>query len=199
MKIYTIIAGANGVGKTSLYQILKSSDDLGERINIDEIVSAKGSWMDKLLQIKATRTAMSMLNKYIANEITFHQETTLPGNVVLKQIKKAKEKAETLKETMCGDIIINIASGTYVLGETENFDADNGGKDNYKIIYKGTDKENPPVISGGRKVIGWQKESNGIYSAPLEGKQVRDLYVGDYPAKRARSSYIYFYFTLGTN
>ncbi|MBR5314137.1 MAG: zeta toxin family protein [Clostridia bacterium] len=92
MKIYTIIAGANGVGKTSLYQILKSSDDLGERINIDEIVSAKGSWMDKLLQIKATRTAMSMLNKYIANEITFHQETTLPGNVVLKQIKKAKEK-----------------------------------------------------------------------------------------------------------
>ena len=92
MKVYTIIAGANGVGKTSLYQILKSSDDLGERINIDEIVSEKGSWMDKLLQIKATRTAMSMLNKYIANDITFHQETTLPGNVVLKQIKKAKEK-----------------------------------------------------------------------------------------------------------
>lgn len=92
MKIYTIIAGANGVGKTSLYQILKSSDDLGERINIDEIVSAKGSWMDKLLQIKATRTAMSLLNKYIANEVTFHQETTLPGNVVLKQIKKAKER-----------------------------------------------------------------------------------------------------------
>ena len=92
MKIYTIIAGANGVGKTSLYQILESSDDLGERINIDEIVSSKGSWMDKLLQIKASRTAMSLLNKYIANDITFHQETTLPGNVVLKQIKKAKAK-----------------------------------------------------------------------------------------------------------
>ena len=92
MKIYTIIAGANGVGKTSLYQILKSSDDLGERINIDEIVSEKGSWMDKLLQIKGTRTAMSLLNKYIANDVTFHQETTLPGNVILKQVKKAKEK-----------------------------------------------------------------------------------------------------------
>lgn len=92
MKIYTIIAGANGVGKTSLYQILKSSDDLGERINTDEIVSEKGSWMDKLLQIKAGRTAMNLLNKYISNEITFHQETTLPGNVIHKQIKKAKEK-----------------------------------------------------------------------------------------------------------
>lgn len=92
MKIYTIIAGANGVGKTSLYHILKSSDDLGERINIDEIVSEKGSWMDKLLQIKAGRTAMSLLNKYISNEVTFHQETTLPGNIILKQVKKAKEK-----------------------------------------------------------------------------------------------------------
>ena len=92
MKIYTIIAGANGVGKTSLYQILKSSDDLGERINIDEIVSARGSWMDKILQIKAGRTAMSMLNQYISNEVTFHQETTLPGNVIIKQIKKAKSK-----------------------------------------------------------------------------------------------------------
>lgn len=90
MKIYTIIAGANGVGKTSLYHILKSSDDLGERINIDEIVSSKGSWMDKLLQIKAGRTAMSLLNQYISKGITFHQETTLPGNVIVKHIKKAK-------------------------------------------------------------------------------------------------------------
>ena len=65
MKIYTIIAGANGVGKTSLYHILKSYDDLGERINTDEIVSSKGSWKDKLLQLKAGRTAMSLLNQYI--------------------------------------------------------------------------------------------------------------------------------------
>ncbi len=92
MKVYTIIAGPNGVGKTSLYHILKSSDDLGERINIDEIVSMRGNWMDKILQLKASRTAMSLLNQYISNEITFHQETTLPGNVILKQIRKAKEK-----------------------------------------------------------------------------------------------------------
>ena len=59
MKIYTIIAGANGVGKTSLYQILESSDDLGERINIDEIVSAKGSWMDKLFTRKQRSPATS--------------------------------------------------------------------------------------------------------------------------------------------
>ncbi len=109
MKVYTIIAGANGVGKTSLYQILKSSDDLGERINIDEIVSAKGSWMDKLLQIKASRTAMSLLNKYIANEVTFHQETTLPGNVILKQIKKAKEKGFKIRLYFVGVENVDVA------------------------------------------------------------------------------------------
>lgn len=97
MSVYTIIAGANGVGKTSLYQILKSSDDLGERINIDEIVSLKGSWKDKFLQIKASRIAMSLLNDYISKGITFHQETTLSGNVVLKHIKKAKAKGFNIR------------------------------------------------------------------------------------------------------
>ena len=92
MNTFTIIAGANGVGKTSLYEILKSSDDLGERINIDEIVQLHGSWKDKLLQIKAGRVAMSLFAKYISNGTTFHIETTLPGNVVSKQIKKAKAK-----------------------------------------------------------------------------------------------------------
>lgn len=97
MKTYTIIAGANGVGKTSLYQILKNYDDLGERINVDEIVSLSGSWMDKLLQIKAARTALSMSHKFIASGTTFHQETTLPGRVIQKQIKNAKANGFTVR------------------------------------------------------------------------------------------------------
>jgi len=35
---YTIFAGVNGAGKTSLYRILNQYEDLGERVNIDEIV-----------------------------------------------------------------------------------------------------------------------------------------------------------------
>lgn len=97
MSVYTVIAGANGVGKTSLYHILKSSDDLGERINIDEIASLKGSWKDKFIQIKASRIAMSLLNDYISKNVTFHQETTLSGNAVLKYIKKAKAKGFNIR------------------------------------------------------------------------------------------------------
>ena len=39
-KTYTIIAGINGAGKTSLYNVISSDPNipLGERVNIDEIV-----------------------------------------------------------------------------------------------------------------------------------------------------------------
>ncbi len=109
MNTYTIIAGANGVGKTSLYTILKSSDDLGTRINVDEIVSHSGSWMNKLLQIKASRSALSLANKCISNGQTFHQETTLPGSVVQKQIKNAKAKGFTVRLYYIGVESVEVA------------------------------------------------------------------------------------------
>ena len=88
-KLYNIIAGINGAGKTSLYAIINSEYELGERVNIDEIVKKYGDWKDTLLQIKAGRAAMNMINTYIENGVTFHQETTLPGATIVKQIKKA--------------------------------------------------------------------------------------------------------------
>ncbi len=93
-KTYTIIAGINGVGKTSLYEILKSDDRilLGERINIDEIVRKEGDWRDNLLQIKAAREAMRRIDNCIARGVCFHQETTLPGPTILRQVKKAKAR-----------------------------------------------------------------------------------------------------------
>lgn len=89
-KVYTIFAGINGVGKTSLYEILKGSGELGERVNIDEIVLSMGSWRDTLIQIRAGRQAMAMINRYISAGVSFHQETTLPGNTIIKQIKRAR-------------------------------------------------------------------------------------------------------------
>ncbi len=92
-KTYTIIAGVNGAGKTSLYNVMKQDDriDLGQRINIDEIVSRYGDWRDNLLQIKAAREAMRMISDFIDQGVSFHQETTLPGKTILRQVQKAKE------------------------------------------------------------------------------------------------------------
>lgn len=88
---YTIFAGVNGAGKTSLSQILRKYENLGERINVDEIVASEGSWKDSLLQIKASRKAMAMMTQCLENKVTFHQETTLASSTILRQIKKAKE------------------------------------------------------------------------------------------------------------
>lgn len=90
-KVYTIIAGINGAGKTSLYRVLSGTDELGLRINIDEMVMKEGDWKDPLLQVQAGKRAMKLINECIENGVSFHHETTLPGAVIMRQIRKAKE------------------------------------------------------------------------------------------------------------
>ena len=86
-KTYTIIAGINGAGKTSLYNVISSDPNipLGERVNIDEIVRRYGDWRDSLLQVRAARQAMHMIESFIAQGVSFHQETTLPGNSIFSR------------------------------------------------------------------------------------------------------------------
>jgi len=91
-KTYTIIAGINGAGKTSLYNVIKDTGELGTRVNIDEMVMSSGSWRDAILQLKESRRAMELIDSYINKGESFHLETTLPGNVISRQIKKAKQK-----------------------------------------------------------------------------------------------------------
>lgn len=96
-RVYTIFAGVNGAGKTSLYSVLKNVSDLGERINIDEIAFDMGNWRETITQIKATREAIKCIVECIDKGQSFHQETTLPGASVLKQIKKAKASGFFIK------------------------------------------------------------------------------------------------------
>jgi predicted ABC-type ATPase len=93
MKRYTLFAGVNGAGKTSIYKsVFLNEKYIGKRINTDEMVAKIGSWKDSKLQIKAGREAVKMIDYYIKNDVSFHQETTLSGKTIVKNIKKAKEK-----------------------------------------------------------------------------------------------------------
>lgn len=93
MKRYTLFAGVNGAGKTSIYKsVFFNEDYIGKRINTDEMVARIGSWQDNNLQIKAGREAVKMIDYYVKNDISFHQETTLSGKSIIMNIKKAKEK-----------------------------------------------------------------------------------------------------------
>ena len=50
MVTYTIFAGVNGAGKTSIYKSIYYNENREEkRINTDEMVARIGSWRDKKL------------------------------------------------------------------------------------------------------------------------------------------------------
>ncbi|KEJ00138.1 ATPase [Clostridium botulinum A2B7 92] len=93
MPTYTIFAGVNGAGKTSIYRSIYYNENKDEkRINTDEMVARIGSWKDNNLQIKCAREAVKLIKQYILEQISFNQETTLSGKSIIKNIKFAKEK-----------------------------------------------------------------------------------------------------------
>ena len=52
MATYTIFAGVNGVGKTTMYKSIYYDENKDEkRINTDEMVASIGSWRDSNLQM----------------------------------------------------------------------------------------------------------------------------------------------------
>lgn len=93
MKNYTIFAGVNGAGKTSIYKSVYYNENKDEkRINTDEMVAKIGSWQDNNLQIKCAREAVKLIKEYISQGISFNQETTLSGRSIVNNIKLVKEK-----------------------------------------------------------------------------------------------------------
>lgn len=91
MKNYTIFAGVNGAGKTSIYRSIYYNENKDEkRINTDEMVARIGAWQDNNIQIRCAREAVKLIKKYITEGISFNQETTLSGGAVINNLKLAK-------------------------------------------------------------------------------------------------------------
>lgn len=106
---FTIIAGINGAGKTSLYHVLKDNQDLGIRVNIDELAKSYGDWRDPRAQIFAGRAAMKSIADNIEKGISFHLETTLPGAAIVKQIHEAKAHGFQIRLIFVGIDDIQVA------------------------------------------------------------------------------------------
>ena len=91
MKKYVLLAGVNGAGKTTLYQSLQSLRGM-PRVNVDEILREFGNWRNTADVMTAGKIAVKMIARYFEEDITFNQETTLCGQSILKNVKRAKEK-----------------------------------------------------------------------------------------------------------
>lgn len=88
MKLYTIIGGVNGVGKSSLSGVLSAENtDLGIIIDTDKITAELGG-----ARIKGGKLAIEKIEDCLCKGVNFTQETTLSGFRTLKTIRKAREQ-----------------------------------------------------------------------------------------------------------
>ncbi|MCM1335534.1 MAG: ATPase [Bacteroides sp.] len=88
MKTYTIIAGVNGVGKSSLTGVLIGEGiDLGEIVDTDKLAASLGG--DKLA---GGKEAVRRIRACLGRGESFTQETTLSGAKTLKTILAARER-----------------------------------------------------------------------------------------------------------
>lgn len=88
MKVYTIIGGVNGVGKSSFTGVLKErSTDLGIVIDVDKITADLGAGT-----LAGGKAALKKINACIEKGVSFTQETTLSGRKTEATAKEVKEK-----------------------------------------------------------------------------------------------------------
>ena len=87
MKIYTIIGGVNGVGKSSLTGILQEErKDLGVIIDVDKITTEMG-----VTAREGGMFAVKKIRECFEQGLSFTQETTLAGVKTVQSCKRAKE------------------------------------------------------------------------------------------------------------
>lgn len=87
MKVYTIIGGVNGVGKSSFTGVLKErSTDLGYIVDVDKITAELGAGA-----LAGGKAALKKINECIEKGVSFTQETTLSGRKTESTAKEVKE------------------------------------------------------------------------------------------------------------
>lgn len=93
MKVYTIIGGVNGTGKSSLTGVLKAqTTELGVIIDVDRMTALAG-----VSPIQGGKIALERISDCLSKHISFTQETTLSGRKTESTAAKAKELGYTVR------------------------------------------------------------------------------------------------------
>lgn len=87
MKIYTIVGGVNGVGKSSFTGVLKSrTTDLGVIVDVDKITGQLGKGA-----IEGGKAALRIMEDCIEKGVSFTQETTLAGYRIKNTAQRVRD------------------------------------------------------------------------------------------------------------
>ena len=96
MKIYTIIGGVNGCGKSSLTGSIKAErTDLGIIVDPDKITAELGGD-----EYEGGKVAVEKLERALADGVSFTQETTLSGGYARKLARRPRRPGITSGCTM---------------------------------------------------------------------------------------------------
>lgn len=87
MKLYTIVGGVNGVGKSSLTGVLRSrTTDLGVVVDVDKITAQTGGGA-----IEGGKAALRIIEGCIEQGVSFTQESPLSGFRVRNTAQRVRE------------------------------------------------------------------------------------------------------------
>ncbi len=93
MKLYTIIGGVNGVGKSSFTGVLKRQrSDLGLIIDVDKITAQLGG-----NALEGGKESIRRIDEALNKGLNFTQETTLSGYRTERTAKKAREAGYSVR------------------------------------------------------------------------------------------------------
>ncbi|MEY9931435.1 hypothetical protein ABH926_006084 [Catenulispora sp. GP43] len=102
-------------------------------------------------------------------------------------ITQAQSAVRSMNSSMSGDIVVQLAGGTYRLSAPLAFNASDSGTNGHTVIWQAAPGATP-VLSGGQQVTGWTLHDSAadIWSAPVpSGADSRQLYVDGALAPRA--------------
>ena len=118
-------------------------------------------------------------------------KSTNPGTQLepVNNLANAMKIVKSINQDMTGDIIVNVAPGTYKSTVTINIDPTMGGKNGHKVIIRAADMTQKPVFSGGEDLTGKWKQVSGqnYWVATTTTRETRALFVNGYQATMARS------------
>jgi len=108
------------------------------------------------------------------------------------KLTDAIAQVKTLIQNQTGDITVALFGGIYNLESPLQFTDQDGGKNNFKVIYKAASVSDIPILEGGIKITDWQPYNSKIWVAEVgEIVDCRQMWVNNYRATRAQSSQSY--------
>jgi predicted ABC-type ATPase len=141
-----IVAGGNGVGKTTFArEFLLENPDYGF-LNADEIAKELSPDSPQNSKISAGKTFFKKLGEYVDNEKSFLIESTLSGRYLIKFIKELKEYGYRVRivfifvdsaDILIGRIQNRVIKGGHFVADEDVRRRFKRGKNNLMTVYKG--------------------------------------------------------------